>query len=666
MSNPRHQRSGFSTPPQSQSKREMPALSATAQIIKEKKAIALINEGKLQEAEAIYKELISASTNNHIVYGNLAAIYGMQGSLDKAINLLRQALHINPNYLEAHNNLGNALQEQGNLGAAIASFTKALQINPNYSEAHYNLGNALRQQGNLDAAITSFNNALRVNSNNPEAFSNLGNLYMEQGNTDAAIACYKNSIQLRPSLPESHNNLGNAFLENGELIAAISSYNNALRLQYNYPEAHYNLGNALTEYGDFASAATSYNNALKLRPNYQEAYNNLGIALKNKGDLDAALFNLTRALEINPKYSDAVYSIGLIQAIKGDLVSSQLSFKKAIELNPGHIGALLELSKNIRDSKNIYVLSQKLNRVKRTGLSRKDESMIEFALSNLYHTSKEYRESAKCLSNANKLKLSFRPSDLNTHLLETKKKASLARQIRQGRLTDGAGKIFIIGAPRCGSTLLESVLTTNPNIIGLGETNALSEALLQIASETCSLEEVYAKKANTSSIKYTHCVDKNLYNFRFIEAIAKALPKARIIHCRRHPLDNILSMLRSNLIAGNNYTSNPLDSAKFLIHQEQIINQFKSRHSQDHIYTFDYDKFVFEPQKILLPLINWLGLPWKEFYLFPEYNNRHINTASVTQARQPIRKDSVGGWKNYEQLLKPAEEILRKTGLLAP
>jgi len=153
-----------------------------------------------------------------------------------------------------------------------------------------------------------------------------------------------------------------------------------------------------------------------------------------------------------------------------------------------------------------------------------------------------------------------------------------------------------------------------------------------------------------------------LYNFQYTEVITRAMPSARIIHCRRHPLDNILSMLRSNLNAGSSYTSDPLDAAKFLIHQEEIMGRFKHKYEK-HIFTFDYDAFARNPENILQPLIDWLGLEWNERYLHPEMNCRLINTASVIQARQPITSKSVGGWKNYRELLKPAEEALIESGI---
>ena len=566
MSKPRRHGYGFSNTSKSQPSRKKPAQSSAGQSSKEQQADSLINQGKFQEAEAIYRELISAGTVNHIVYGNLAAICLMQSRHDKSIPLLRKALQLKPNYPEAHNNLGVALKEQGDLTAAIAS--------------------------------------------------------------------YKNALQLKPNHPEAHNNLGTALKEQGDLNAAIASYNNALQLKPNHPETHYNLG----------------------------------VALQEQGDLDEALINHKRALELDPKNSKAFYGIGLVQAVQGNLKDSKNSFLKSIELNPSNTAALLELSRNIESIEDSNKLVRKLDGITRAGFNKREESMLEFAAANLHHNSKNYTNATLCLSRANKLKLSYYPSNLSKCLLQTKQIMELAKRIVAGEPSEGEGRIFIVGAPRCGSTLLESALSTDPNTRDLGESRALGQAFEAIMDKISpkedlpSLSEEYIEKIKDTLSTKAYTIDKNLYNFRYIEAIARAMPSARIIHCRRHPLDNILSMLRSNLQAGNNYTSDPLDAAMFLIHQEEVMTRFKHKYEK-HIFTFDYDAFVSNPEKTLQPLIDWLGLEWNEKYLHPEMNNRLINTASVIQARQPITRKSVGGWKNYRELLKPAEEALIKSGI---
>ena len=224
MSKPRQQRSGFSKTPKSKTSRKKPAQSSAEHSAKEQQAVALINQGKLQEAEAIYRELIAACTGNHVVFGNLAAICLMQSRHDKSIPLLRKALQLKPNYPEAHNNLGNALKQQGDLTAAINSYNSALQLKPNYPEAHNNLGNALQRQGDLDAAIGSYKSALQLKPDYPEAHYNMGNTLQEQGDLTAAIASYNSALKLKPNHPDTHKNLSMTELLAGDYKSGWARY----------------------------------------------------------------------------------------------------------------------------------------------------------------------------------------------------------------------------------------------------------------------------------------------------------------------------------------------------------------------------------------------------------------------------------------------------------
>ncbi len=286
---------------------------------KEQQAVALIHQGKLQEAGAIYKELITEGTKDHIVYGHLAAIYLMEGRHKESIQLLQKALEINPDYPEGHNDLGIALKAQGDLQAAIASYNTALQLKPNYPQGHNNLGIALKEQGDLQAAIASYNTALQLKPNFPEAHNNLGIALKEQGDLQAAIASYITAFELKSNFPEAHNNLGNALKAQGDLDVAIASYNKALQLKPNYPEAHNNLGNAFKAQGDLTAAIASYNTALQLKPNYPEAHNNLGIALQEQDELDAAIASYNTALQLKPNFPDAHYNLGNALKAQGDL-----------------------------------------------------------------------------------------------------------------------------------------------------------------------------------------------------------------------------------------------------------------------------------------------------------------------------------------------------------
>ena len=255
---PKQSPGGFSSSKPAAAPNQEIAKSSADRVAKEQQALALINQGKLQEAEAIYSDLIKTGTRSHIVYGNLAAICGMQGRFDELIELLNKALQLNPNNPEVHNNLGNALKQQGDLTAAIASYDTALQLKPNNPEVLNNLGNALQDQGELAAAIACFNTALQLKPNYPEVHYNLGIALKEQGELAAAIARFNTALKLKPDNPEVLNNLGNAHQEHGELAAAIASYKTALQLKPNYPEAQKNLSMAELLIGDYGSGWQRY------------------------------------------------------------------------------------------------------------------------------------------------------------------------------------------------------------------------------------------------------------------------------------------------------------------------------------------------------------------------------------------------------------------------
>ena len=320
MGSPGHQSSGCSDTPINQHSNETPATPAAEHAIEKQQqhAIALVNQGKLQEAETIYRKLISAGIKNHVVYGNLAAILGMQGRLDDRIKLLTKALQLKPNYVKAHTNLGNAFQEKGDLNAAIASYKTSLELKPNDTVTHYNLGLAFQKQGDLSAAINSYKTAIQIRPNHPEANNNLGLLFQELGNINAAINSYKNALKFKPNYPEAHFNLGILLKDKGDFAAAIESYNKAIQLKPNYPEAHTNLGNVLQNKGDLNASIQSYRSALELKPHYAEAHFNLGIALREQGDLQAAIASFNKAIQIKPDYSEAHWSCALTVLLSGD------------------------------------------------------------------------------------------------------------------------------------------------------------------------------------------------------------------------------------------------------------------------------------------------------------------------------------------------------------
>ena len=202
----------------------------------------------------------------------------------------------------------------------------------------------------------------------------------------------------------------------------------------------------------------------------------------------------------------------------------------------------------------------------------------------------------------------------------------------------------------------------NRNINSLGESNILEESFLAWKKDPkkLTLSEIYWQKITCKNSKFNETTNKWLYNYQYAGIIANLITNAKIIHCYRHPLDNILSIYRTHFAKGNNFSSSLVDCANIYLDQERVMSKYKNRF-RSKIYDLNYDSLVSNPNQEIKSLISWLGWDWYDFYLTPHLNPRSISTASSVQARSPINSNSIGGWKNYRKLLTPAIKILTKT-----
>ena len=240
----------------------------------------------------------------------------------------------------------------------------------------------------------------------------------------------------------------------------------------------------------------------------------------------------------------------------------------------------------------------------------------------------------------------------NTLLIEFDKKES-----NKIECTNSAESIFIVGMPRSGSTLLESILSMRNDVYDLGEINILEESFFeyQKSKQKINLAELYGKKVNNKT-QLNITTNKWLYNYQYSGIIASQIFNAKIIHCYRNPLDNVLSIYRAHFAKGNEYSSSLIDCANVYLNQEEIMSNYKNRF-RSKIYNFNYDLLVRNPNKEIKSLISWLGWEWNDSYLTPHLNSRSILTRSNVEVRSPINSKSIGGWKNYKDMLKPAIEI---------
>ena len=208
--------------------------------------------------------------------------------------------------------------------------------------------------------------------------------------------------------------------------------------------------------------------------------------------------------------------------------------------------------------------------------------------------------------------------------------------------------------PRCGSTLLESILSLNPEVKDLGEVSFLEESL-QTTDDLLEVKNLYEEKVKLNNSTKKIFTDKNLFNFLYCPIIYNLFPNSRIIHCTRNPLDNILSIYRTNFL-NQSFSSSLEDIADIYLYHMKLMNEYKRKYGSI-MYTYDHDEVIQKPKETIQYLINWLEWDWSDKYLFPQKSKRSVFTASSAQEREKINSLSSGYWKKYKDLLEPVSEL---------
>tara|TARA_Y100001968_G_scaffold218245_1_gene200907 strand:- start:1213 stop:2862 length:1650 start_codon:yes stop_codon:yes gene_type:complete len=458
------------------------------------------------------------------------------------------------------------------------------------------------------------------------------------------------------------SNYGIIFKDLGKLEEAEFFLRKALLLKPESSDYNYNLGGILKDQNRFKEAEIFTNNAIKINPEFAEAYSNLGGIQSELSKFIQAESNLRKSIELNSNVAEYYYNLGEILVHLGKLKEAKEFLIKSIKLKPDFIKAYYVLTRfNSIDNKEIenIIFSDDIL------YSKNQEELVDiyFARSNILHRKMEFSESAKYLKLANNIKFKIRPFKFD-RLRKYSYKLLTQADILKLEPNNLLASIFIVGMPRSGSTLVESILSLNNKVLDLGETNIFEDSYREwISSQTdninTSLEEIYNKNILGITNSQLTTTNKCLHNYIYTGLIANHLSGSRIIHCYRNPLDNILSIYRSHFARGNEYSSSLVDCANLYLLHDHVMHEYKKRY-RSKIYDLNYDLLVKDPISEIQSLIKWLGWEWKDYYLTPHLNKRSVLTASNIQVRSPINSKSIGGWKNYREMLQPAIEKLVK------
>lgn len=611
----------------------------------------------------------TANPSYHYTLGNALRA---QGKLAEAVAQYERALILNPDYVEAHNNLGVILNSQGRRADAIAHFERALALRPGYADAHGNLGSALVEQGRIADGTAHFERALVLDPGHLNAHNSLGLALAAQGRIAEAIPRFERVLALDPAHASAHHSLGVALMTQGRPADALAHYERALELNPNHADLHNNLGVALMAQGRSAEAAAHYERAVALSPGYADARSNLGTALAAQGRTSEAATHLERALVLNPGHADAHNSLGNIFKDDGRFDEALAQYGRAIAIRPDYGEALLNRSGIRSFHPGDADLAALEALASRDDLSVNKMLHIHFALAKALEDTGDYARSFEHLRQGNALKRGqIRYNETGGLGSLRRIAAAFDRSLLdrfQGEGDPSPMPIFVLGMPRSGSTLIEQILASHPQIHGAGELVDFEVAAKSVlngserypecvpALDGATLRRIgqaYLASLPALADGKTRIVDKLPGNFLNIGLIRLFLPNARIIHTMRQPVDTCVSCYSKLFTAGHHYTYDLGELGRFYRAYSGLMAHWRSVLPPSAMLDVAYEDVVDDLEGQARRLIDYCGLEWDDRCLNFHETRRPVRTASAIQVRQPLFRTSLDRWRKYESEIAP-------------
>jgi tetratricopeptide (TPR) repeat protein len=569
-----------------------------------------------------------------------------------------------------------ALHQRGQMVEAERIYRNILKASRNHFDAQHLLGILKHEQGRNAEALGLIGAALKEKPNEAAALANYGVVCNALKRFDEALACCDKAIALKPDFEAAFNNRGLALYQLKCFDEALASFDKAVALKPDFVEAFYNRGNALRELKRFDEALASFDKAVALKPDFVEAFYNRGFILGKLKRFDEALASYDKALAIKPDFVEALNDRAIEMLVLGRLAEAQRDIERAIQLaprNPRYYYTLGQITRYVAADPRVAAMEELVHDA--TSLAIDDRINLHFALAKAYEDLGRPERAFSQLLAGNALKRSqITYEETITVRMHSQIQEAFIPELLQTFQNVGEPSrvpIFIVGMPRSGTTLIEQILASHPDVFGGGELDFLSKVVADIQPSDNNLEvsrelvssipseqfrqigESYLAKIKRLAPAAARVVDKMPANYLNVGLIHLALPNAPIIHVVRDPVDTCISCF-SQLFTGElNYTYDLAELGRYYGHYQALMAHWHQVLPLGRILDVRYEEVVANLEGMARRIVAHCGLEWDAHCLAFHQTKRPIRTASVTQVRRPIYKSSMGHRFKYETFLAP-------------
>jgi tetratricopeptide (TPR) repeat protein len=526
---------------------------------------------------------------------------------------------------------GIQLMSVGRYAEAAVVLRNAVQLDPGRAASHHALGTALLKSGQLPAAETSLREAIALDPKLAGAYLDLGVVLDSQGRDLGALQAYSRAVSLSPKLSDIHRRIGELWQARGPTDEAIAAYHRGAAAARDTSEGRLLHARALMLEGKIEETEQVLRRLVALDRNNGKAEAALADVLSIQGQFAEAIRHYDRALAIDPRGSSSWLSI-----------ARAMKFAEADRPRLAAMQSALALD----------------------GLTDKQRMALHFAIGKACDDLQDYQDAMRHFDAANGIRglnARFDQAGFTDYVDRMIKRFTPELFAERAALgTADETPLLIVGMPRSGTTLVEQIVSSHPTIAA-GE-ELVYWTSLAVPQETADTADFTPESARALATAYlgvlrriggaaSRVTDKMPFNFMRLGLIHLLLPNARIIHCRRNPIDTCLSIYATLFDGRIDFAASKAALALYYRQYARLMGHWRAVLPPNRFTEVQYGELIGNREAETKRLIAFAGLDWDEACLLPERNDRVVKTASVWQARQPVYASSVERWRRYEPWL---------------
>jgi tetratricopeptide (TPR) repeat protein len=638
----------------------------------------LANQPRLAVEQAT--EILRAAPRHPAATLLLATAHRRLQDIDAALRVLEPLAATQPRWAAAHLELGLALGEAGRGGEAVEALRRAVRLQPTLADAWRALGDHLHAMGDTASADQAYANHVRNATRDPRLLEPA--LALAEGRIAVAEPLLREHLKQYPTDVAAIRMLAEIASRIGRYADAESLLTRCLELAPSFTAARHNFAIVLHRNNKPVEALGQLDLLLAAEPRSPSFRNLRAVVLARVGEFDEAIRLYEQLLLEYPLQPKVWLSYGHALKTAGRQDDSIAAYRKSIELEP-RLGEAYWSLANLKTFRftadDVRAMDAQLAR---EDLSVEDRFHFHFSLGKAAEDSKRYDDSFPHYAEGNRLRKQVVPYD-NSAITENVRRARdlFTAEFFAARAGQGCAApdpIFVVGLPRSGSTLVEQILSSHsaiegtmelPDVISIvkelsgrtrrSEVSKYPEALASLAAdELRGLGERYLEQTRVQRrTGAPFFIDKLPNNWAHIGLIHLMLPNARIIDTRRHPLSCCFSNFKQHFARGQNFTYSLDDLGHYYADYVALMSHFDAV-LPGRVHRVIYERMVDDTEQEVRKLLDYCGLPFEDACLRFYENDRAVRTASSEQVRQPIFRDAVDQWRNYEPWLEPLRAAL--------